>query len=227
MNFAISTLAVMTVLLCFSATAKAEEAPATHCVTAGTTATHASKTALMEKDIAPYASQAKAAEAIKNYRTAMATAWDAMNEPYCGYGKYGIASSVKSYGKSVDRARIAFVAAVKALAKGKTSVIATTLTEPRLAKEKNEETEKVTTEHQNIPSGLHRGVRSASVLELQKTLATHFKVSLDSDWLTGYFGPVTQSLVLKFQIEKKIVTSAGSPGAGLVGPKTSAALNSL
>lgn len=212
MNIALGTFAVLTALLCFSFVAKAEEAPATHCVTAGTTATHANKTALMEKDIAPYATAAKATEAIKNYREAMATAWDAMNEPYCGYGKYGIASSVKSYGKSVDRARGAFLAAVKGLSKGKTSVIATTPTE---------------VESRHIPSGLHRGVRSASVLDLQKILAIHFKESLDSDWLTGYFGPVTQNLVLKFQLEKKIISSSKSPGAGQVGPRTSAALNSL
>jgi hypothetical protein len=33
--------------------------------------------------------------------------------------------------------------------------------------------------------------------------------------------------VVKFQLEKKIIVSSDDPGAGLVGPKTAAALNSL
>ncbi|MBU0727933.1 peptidoglycan-binding protein [Patescibacteria group bacterium] len=44
---------------------------------------------------------------------------------------------------------------------------------------------------------------------------------------TGYYGAKTESAVLKFQMEKGIVDSAMSQGAGRVGPMTRKALNSL
>lgn len=213
-------MALLAAAFCVSAPVFAEEAPASHCVTAATKATNASKVALMEKDIAPYAADPRAADAIKKYRESMATNWAAMEEPYCGYGKYGISSSIHSYAKGADRARLAFLTAVKAIPKGK--AIAVTKTPVVQATSTI-----LTKEDMGIPSGLRRGQRSETVRNLQKLLAKHFDQSAESDWITGYFGPVTYSYVVKFQLEKKLIPSPNSSAAGLVGPRTSAALNSL
>jgi len=50
---------------------------------------------------------------------------------------------------------------------------------------------------------------------------------LQADLNTGYFGQKTEEAVLKFQIEKGIVTSSLDPGAGRVGPQTLSSLNSI
>ncbi len=213
-------MALFAAAFCMSAPVYAEEAPATKCVTAATKATNASKVALMEKDIAPYVSEPRAAEAIKKYKESTAINWAAMEEPYCGFGKYGIASSIHSYAKGADRARLAFLSAVKAIPKGKSIAVTKTPTV--------QATSAVLTEEKaQIPSGLRRGQRSETVRALQKLLAKHFNQSAESEWITGYFGPVTYSYVVKFQLEKKLIPSDDSSAAGLVGPRTSAALNSL
>jgi len=202
----------------------AESVPSSKCVTASTKATYASVSARMESDIAPYAAVAVASDAIKAYRSEMTTAWDAMNEPYCGYGAYGTASAVKSYAKSVDRARTAFVTAIRVLsikkaalvtAKPVTTIIVTpVVTAPMPASG-------------SISSGLQEGMRSAGVTALQKKLTAHYRIVQGASSVTGYFGPKTNALVIRFQIEKGIVTSASSYGAGYVGPKTATALNAI
>ncbi len=176
----------------------------------------------MVKDISTYAGNPKAEKAIAAYREAMTTAWDAMLEPYCGFGKYGTASAVKSYGKSVDRARLAFLESVKQLTKFKVAV--TVSDEP--------DAQKIVPPIASLKSaikvkaGLRRGMKDDAVLHLQQVLAAHFKLS-EEGLATGFFGPKTEGLVRRFQLEKKIIADADSPGAGLVGPKTTAALNSL
>ncbi len=50
---------------------------------------------------------------------------------------------------------------------------------------------------------------------------------LSSSLKTGYFGNQTQQALVKFQIEQGIVSNVNSVGAGRVGPKTRASLNSL
>ncbi len=216
---------------------QAAEAPASKCVTAGTLGTHAAVMTRLEKDIAPYLKNEKAAGIITVYRDAITVSWDAMKEPYCGFGVYGIKSAVKSYSKSTDRARLAFMEAVKGLAKGivpvtTPMVAAASIPAPAL----NPEPVKVVVPAVvaapvmkkalgGIPRGLARGMRGDMVSALQARLATHFKLADASSIQTGYFGPKTQEYLIKFQIEKGIVTSAVAPGAGLVGPKTAAALN--
>lgn len=49
----------------------------------------------------------------KKYQTSLEYAWGAMEEPYCGFGAFGPAVGMKSYLKTVTRARAAFLDAVK------------------------------------------------------------------------------------------------------------------
>ena len=208
----------------------AETPPTTKCVTAATTATHASYSARMEKDIAPYAQTSGAAAAIQKYRDSMTVAWNAMNEPYCGYGDYGTASAIKSYGKSVVRAQAAFATAVKGLSKGKVVVQAIVETTVKTTSATHAAPVVVAppkVSSASISSGLTIGMRSSAVTVLQNKLAAYFHLAADASTVTGYFGPKTEGLVEKFQIEKKIISSAQSYGAGCVGPKTAAALSSL
>lgn len=79
-----------------------------------------------------------------------------------------------------------------------------------------------------ITSSLDIGSTGASVTELQTYLATNASI-YPSGLVTGYFGPLTQAAVQRFQAAQGIVSS-GSPattGYGRVGPKTMVALNIL
>ena len=214
--FAMSTHAVL-----------AAEAPASKCVTATTVNTHTAVMARLEKDIAPYLKNEKAAGIIASYREAIDVSWEAMKEPYCGFGVYGIKSAVKSYSKSTDRARLAFMEAVKGLAKGIVPVTTPVVAVASIpAPDLNPKPVQVAAPAARlIPRGLVRGMRGEMVSALQARLAAHFKIADISSIQTGYFGPKTQEYLIKFQIEKGIVTSVATPGAGLVGPKTAAALN--
>ena len=224
---------------------QAATAPATKCVTAKTQATHANVQALLKKDTQPYLEKAAYAKAIQTYTDGINTAWAAMQEPYCGFGTYGTASAVKSYSKSTVRARDAFLTEVKRIKAGGEKVDTST---PVVTPTKIEEPEpvvnvvvptttntptptaktaSVTTSVKSIKilSGLTQGMRSDSISELQRRLAKALKTSADSDHITGYFGPTTKNLLIQYQIQKKIITSKTSPGAGQVGPRTAAALN--
>ncbi|MDD2785889.1 MAG: hypothetical protein PHS79_03280 [Patescibacteria group bacterium] len=223
--------------LCLALPVIAADAPTSKCVTATTKSQHATFVARMEKDVAPYAGNEKAQTTIKNYRDKLATAWAAMEDQYCGYGSYGAASSIKSYTKSIDRARAEFLTDTKNIAK-----VAATAQAAVVKKDESSDVEQKPAVKTNavaaiatsapgarakIVKGLIRGMRSAYVTELQKLLAEHFDLPQDDSHVTGFFGPLTQSLVLKFQLEKKIVQSGKTPGAGQVGPKTAEALNNL
>lgn len=202
--------------------ASAETVPVSKCVTAKTSATHASVTARMEKDIAPYASESKAAAAIQQYREGLVTAWNAMNEPYCGFGVYGIASAVKSYTKSIDRARAAFLKEIA----GAPVVKTIALIDPAPTEKPSPAVQPMPSEERIVP-GLEIGIRSPNVARLQKKLTTYFKLASDASSVTGYFGPKTDVLVKRFQLEKKLIASETAYGAGYVGAKTAAALNSI
>jgi hypothetical protein len=211
--------------------AHAADIPASKCVTAATKNSRNAAIARMETDIKPWLDKPESASAIAAYREAIATAWDAMEEPYCGFGKYGAASAVKSFGKSVIRAQSAFATASIGWKKGaapKTTatttnaaaikanipaaaaapIVAATLSAPPKGK---------------IIPGLAFGTRSEHVLLLQKRL--NAAGVLDASYMTGYFGQMTKDAVLAYQLERKIVATRESPGAGLVGPKTLARLN--
>lgn len=195
----------------------AEAVPVSRCITAATTAVHANATARMQKDIAAYEKVETAAAAIKKYQENMQIAWDALHEPYCGYGAYGAASAVKSYSKSIERARSAFLGTVQKLPTSKIALSSSAVSAQPVSPKKEGA----------IPTGLHVGVRSPAVTLLQKMLLTHFHLPLETSMVTGFFGPKTEALVKKFQIEQRVVDSEYAHGAGLVGPKTAAALNAL
>ena len=202
----------------------AETVPVSKCVTSATKATHAGALARMEKDVAPYTQTAKATSAIQKYRDGMVVAWNALNEPYCGYGAYGISSAVKSYSKSITRTRTSFLDEVKNLSK---SPVATPTPVAPTPLKTSQPVVAPTINTGSIPSGLSRGMRSTAVGLLQKKLAAYFKITPDASTVTGFFGAKTETLVEKFQLAQKIITSTQSPGAGLVGPKTALKLNSL
>lgn len=214
-----------------AATATAEPT-ASKCITTETKNLHATYTARMGKDVAPYSENEKMFKAIAAYKAGLDIAWEAMNEVHCGSGNPGYASAKKSYTKTIDRSRSAFLTAAKGQPKN-TKVIAPAETpkaavKPVAAKVETTPAKPTATTKRLIPRGLHKGQRSSDVQELQKRLLTHFKEKIDTkNNATGYFGPLTYELVIKFQLEKKLIATRYSPGAGLVGPKTSAAINDL
>jgi peptidoglycan hydrolase-like protein with peptidoglycan-binding domain len=79
-----------------------------------------------------------------------------------------------------------------------------------------------------ITSSLDIGSQGSQVTELQTYLARDTNI-YPSGLVTGYFGPLTQAAVQRFQAAQGIVSS-GSPattGYGRVGPQTMARLNAL
>lgn len=75
---------------------------------------------------------------------------------------------------------------------------------------------------------LRRGSRGNKVTALQNLLARSADIYPEG-LVTGYFGPLTEAAVKRFQIKYSIVAS-GDPvttGYGLVGPKTRAKFNEL
>lgn len=79
-----------------------------------------------------------------------------------------------------------------------------------------------------IMSSLDLGSTGSDVTELQTYLAKSASI-YPSGLITGYFGPLTQAAVQRFQAEQGIVSS-GSPsttGYGRVGPTTMLKINSL
>lgn len=85
----------------------------------------------------------------------------------------------------------------------------------------------VQTAHAQITSSLDRGSTGSQVTELQTFLSGNSNF-YPSGLITGFFGPLTEGGVQKFQISESIVTS-GTPattGFGRVGPTTMARINS-
>jgi peptidoglycan hydrolase-like protein with peptidoglycan-binding domain len=79
-----------------------------------------------------------------------------------------------------------------------------------------------------ITSYLSIGSTGSEVTELQTYLSTNSTI-YPSGLVTGYFGPLTQAGVQKFQVAQGIVSS-GTPettGYGRVGPRTMIAINNL
>lgn len=235
-SFGVSLSLVVIFLL--TTAVSAAEAPVSKCVTAGTSATHAAVVARMEKDIAPYLTNEKATSIVQNYREAIDVSWNAMQEPYCGFGVYGIKSAVKSYTKSTERARLAFTEGVKGLAKGKIAAIVSApkvSTAPaEIAVEKvvvpepevKAEVQVPKTKKYMIMRGLSRGMKSNAVSELQNFLADHFKIEDRASIVTGFFGPKTEQFVIRYQVEAGIISSRVADGAGIVGPKTASKMSS-
>lgn len=78
-----------------------------------------------------------------------------------------------------------------------------------------------------VPIGLSRGMRSPAITLVQKKLTAHYKIHADATYVTGYFGPKTENLVKRFQLENRLISSANARDAGYIGPKTATALNLL
>ena len=214
--------------------------PATKCVTAATVKLKTAAVTQMEKDVAPHMEKGDEAmlKVIEIYRQVLATAWVAMEEPYCGYGAYGSKSAVKSYSKSVLRARAAFLVQSKKVLAGQSVTTAAPVAPVSVTRTTEDVTPTIATAPVIAPAtapvtrklfvaGLKEGMRSSQVTELQKKLAIYFKQKPDASRVTGYFGPMTKQSLIKFQIARGIITAATAPGAGQVGPKTAAALNQL
>src|SRR3989344_5886507 len=70
---------------------------------------------------------------------------------------------------------------------------------------------------------LSLGLSGADVTSLQKSLAA--SGYLANRYATGYFGPLTETALKKFQCDKEIVCSGSSAnGYGVYGPKTQTAM---
>lgn len=223
-----SSVALMALLLIIGSSiafsAQAETVPTTKCVTAATEKLRNAAQAQLEKDILPYAGNVEAKAVITTYKEGLAIAWEAMEYPYCGMGSSGVNPAIKSYNKTVLRARMKFLTDIK------TSKV-TAKIEAKIEAKKEEvkkEVAKIETKvvaKKPIVMGMRQGQRSENVKELQRRLVKHFKLSPESDYVTGYFGPTTRKYLIKYQIEKKLIKSEREAGAGLVGPKTTAKLN--
>ncbi len=84
-----------------------------------------------------------------------------------------------------------------------------------------------TAHYANITTNLYKGVKSDSVLILQKVLTAQGLLSADNQ--TGFFGPITEKAVQEFQKKYAIVSTgnAATTGFGVAGPKTLAVINSI
>jgi len=189
------------------------------------------------RDTAQYTKVGAAQKAIAKYRMDLNEAWTAMELPYCGYGAYGTASAIKSYWKTVERGRAAFFSAARSFHTSKRSFHPKKIivTAAMISASERTPARHVARTHIRVSSisnivihkGLHRGIRSSAVRNLQLLLTSYFGIPPDGNHVTGYFGPVTEGLVLRFQLKRGVIPTATSPGAGMVGPLTSAALNKI
>ncbi|MCF7846930.1 MAG: peptidoglycan-binding protein [Candidatus Gracilibacteria bacterium] len=71
---------------------------------------------------------------------------------------------------------------------------------------------------------LVRGARNAAVLKLQQILVSEEFMAVAP---TGFFGPITEKSLTKFQLDRGIIKSPHQLGAGQVGPETRTVLNEL
>jgi len=75
-------------------------------------------------------------------------------------------------------------------------------------------------------NSLYIGMRSKDVRRLQTLLATKSQIYPEG-LVTGYFGPLTEKAVQRFQLNYGVVKSKSDPGYGVVGPKTRAKLQEV
>ena len=85
--------------------------PVSRCLTADMKALYKSAVNTMDKDVTKVGAGHE--KAVASYKTKLDTVWSAMEEPYCGYGAYGMTAVKKSFNKSIERTRTEFLAEVK------------------------------------------------------------------------------------------------------------------
>lgn len=85
--------------------------PTSRCLTAGMKTLNAQAVRQMNADIAKFGTGHPTA--VADYREKIAIVWSAMEQPYCGYGAYGMTAVRHSFEKSVERIRQAFLDATK------------------------------------------------------------------------------------------------------------------
>lgn len=85
--------------------------PVSRCLTADMKALYKNAVAKMDKDVAKLGAGHE--KAVASYKLKLDTVWSAMEEPYCGYGAYGMTAVKKSFNKSIERAESEFLAEVK------------------------------------------------------------------------------------------------------------------
>lgn len=86
--------------------------PTSRCDTPAMRKLHAQNVGIMEDDIEHFGDEA-GDKAVESYKDKLDIIWDAMAEPYCGYGSRGVSAAKKSYNKSIGRARAEFLAQAK------------------------------------------------------------------------------------------------------------------
>jgi hypothetical protein len=104
-------VAQVTVSATKSTSTKSTAAPSSLCLTAAMKALNDAAVVQMQKDIAKYGAGHDAA--VATYKAHVADAWATMSEPYCGFGTLGVSAVRKSFQKTIDRARAAFLAATR------------------------------------------------------------------------------------------------------------------
>jgi hypothetical protein len=231
------------------------EDPISRCITADFKKMYTDGLALAEKDALKWKDangvvDARAKAAYDVYVQDIEFGWQAMQEPYCGFGAFGVSAAKKSFQKTLTRARAAFLTATKSLKpvvqapvndKARTlSAAALTVYAPSTTVVVVEPTPSLVSDPLPVPAPtpivtsvkpsllaltltLKRGMKNDQVKALQLWLAS--KGYLDKEYATGYFGQFTEQAVIKVQLERKLISSTTSPGAGLIGPKTRTALN--
>ena len=87
----------------------------TRCVTAATKALRAKdvKQAMKDEEAFSVKGDEELEKIYKKYLDGLDLSWDAMLEPYCGFGSHGVVAAQKSYVKTVTRVRANFLAQVK------------------------------------------------------------------------------------------------------------------
>jgi hypothetical protein len=89
------------------------------CVTKKSIASHATNLQRAEKDGLTFnvnsTTEGELGDAYRKYLDGLDLIWDAMNEPYCGFGAFGVTAAYRSYDKSVNHTRDRFLTAAKKL----------------------------------------------------------------------------------------------------------------
>ncbi len=180
-------------------------------------------------------------KAFDTYKQDIEFGWQAMQQPYCGFGAFGVSAAKKSFQKTLSRARTNFLAVAKGTATAAQEQHAERVVVASTGVSLNKQTNVVAQAPAPTPApvvvskssaspapahvelaAVSYGQRGAAVKRLQDVLAA--KGYLEADYATGYFGSYTQKALVQFQLDKKIITSKSSAAAGIIGPKTLAAL---